>query len=205
MVLSQNTYLEQNHRKGSKVPEVFWNLWLGHLLVASVAEINAREREIGKVIKIFNKIVIPSYSGDISIVHCTVSLLLFQLSIWSCDCTFSHLGLHRTVRCMLITCTVYILLIQLYNPLCYYSPVTSPLSAVHITSLTEQASNVSIGDEQETIEAKPAENPEETIWNSFKLPTDSVKLEHLTIASVAYNFRTLDKNLLWLKTRQLDW
>ena len=34
-----------------------------------VAEINARKRESGKITKIFNKILIPSSNGDISIVH----------------------------------------------------------------------------------------------------------------------------------------
>ena len=98
-----------------------------------------------------------------------------------------------TVRCLRINSSVCFLLIQLYNELFCYSPLTSSLYAVNMQPDRTKSSIVSIGDEQEAIEAKNAQETEETIWNSFKFTTDSAKLEHFTIASVAYDLRTLGK------------
>ena len=54
---------------------------LGICLLYIVADISARERKSGQVSKIFNKIIIPSYNGDIPIVHCDVKVLLHNHGI----------------------------------------------------------------------------------------------------------------------------
>ena len=38
-----------------------------------VADLSARERESGQFTEIFNKILIPSFNGDIPIVYCSPS------------------------------------------------------------------------------------------------------------------------------------
>ena len=65
-------------KNGSKVPTLFWNLCLGHLLVSYCSRNKCRESKSCQVTKIFNKILIPSYNGNISIVQWLDSNTIFS-------------------------------------------------------------------------------------------------------------------------------